>query len=98
MPMNIRARRSVMLSISVPFLQLAFFILTPTLMFPSSASQEIPAASIGQVSPTSLDFGQVLVNQTSPQQRVRLTNTGDTTLTISNISIAGLGLTYHAIV
>jgi hypothetical protein len=52
----------------------------------SEVSSESP---IGDVSPTTLDFGAVLVNQTSPQKRVRLTNTGDSKLIVSNISITG---------
>jgi hypothetical protein len=51
--------------------------------------EENPAGPVGQVSPTSLDFGQVLVGQTSPQKRVRLANTGDSELTVSSISISG---------
>jgi hypothetical protein len=43
----------------------------------------------GVVSPTSVNFGQVLVGQTSPQKRVSLKNTGESELTISNISISG---------
>jgi hypothetical protein len=43
----------------------------------------------GVVSPTSINFGDVLVGQTSPQKRVSLKNTGDSELTISNISLSG---------
>jgi hypothetical protein len=53
------------------------------------AQGENPANASGVVSPTSLDFGQVLLDQTSPQRRVRLANTGDSELTVSNISITG---------
>ena len=66
----------------------------------ASAQTAIPDASrseqpenrntpVGVVSPTSLNFGQVLLNQTSPQKRIRLTNTGDSELTVANISISG---------
>jgi hypothetical protein len=43
----------------------------------------------GVVSPTTVNFGQVLVGQTSPQQRVRLKNTGNSELIVSSISISG---------
>ncbi len=42
----------------------------------------------GVVSPTALNFGQVVVGQTSPPQRVSLTNIGDSELTVSDISIS----------
>lgn len=43
----------------------------------------------GMVSPTTVNFGQVLVGQTSPQQIVTLKNTGDSQLTVSSIAISG---------
>ena len=58
--------------------------------FDSAETQEAsPQVSIGQVTPTTLDIGQVLVGQTSVQKRVRLANTGDSELTVSNLSITG---------
>jgi uncharacterized repeat protein (TIGR03803 family) len=42
----------------------------------------------GVVSPTTLNFGQVVVGQTSIPQLVSLKNTGDSELTVSNISIS----------
>jgi len=50
---------------------------------------ETPQDAYGVVSPTSLNFGQVLIGLTSPQKRVSLTNTGDSDLTVSSISISG---------
>jgi hypothetical protein len=49
-----------------------------------------PEAPIGEVSPTTWDFGPTLVGCTSPQKRISLTNTGDAQLTMDNISITGL--------
>jgi Big-like domain-containing protein/centrosomal CEP192-like protein len=43
----------------------------------------------GVVVPTAVNFGPVLVGQTSPQQRVTLKNTGTSELTVSSISISG---------
>jgi uncharacterized repeat protein (TIGR03803 family) len=42
----------------------------------------------GVVSPSALNFGQVVVGQTSLPQSVSLTNMGDSELTVSNISIS----------
>lgn len=39
--------------------------------------------------PDSLDFGRLLVNQTSPPQAITLTNTGSSALNISDVSISG---------
>lgn len=64
---------------------LAVVALTSTFLFAAAAAQTGP---YGVVSPTSLTI-QALVGQTSPPQRVRLTNTGDTELTVSNIAISG---------
>ncbi len=47
------------------------------------------STSYGVVSPTSVNFDQVLVGQTSPAQRVSLTNTGTSELTVSDIEISG---------
>jgi len=43
----------------------------------------------GVVSPAALNFGQVIVGQTSPPKDVSLKNTGDSELTVSAISISG---------
>jgi hypothetical protein len=43
----------------------------------------------GVVAPASFDFGEVLINQASPQMHFGLTNTGSAELTVSSISIAG---------
>jgi hypothetical protein len=43
----------------------------------------------GVVSPTSVNFGKVTVGQTSPQQLVSLTNTGNSELSVSAVSITG---------
>jgi hypothetical protein len=43
----------------------------------------------GIVSPTSMNFGQKVVGQTSSPQSVSLTNTGESELTFSDISISG---------
>src|SRR5713101_2840209 len=50
---------------------------------------QVGAGPTAVVSPTALDFGPVLVGQTSPQKKVRVTNNGDADLTISSISISG---------
>ena len=57
-----------------------------SLLSGSAAAQGGP---YGVVSPTTVNFGQVLVGQTSPQQRVRLKNTGTSELIVSSISISG---------
>jgi hypothetical protein len=57
-----------------------------SLLSGSAAAQGGP---YGVVSPTTVNFGQVLVDQTSPQQRVRLKNTGTSELIVSSISISG---------
>ena len=44
---------------------------------------------IGKVSPTALNFGPVLVGQTSPKRLVALSNIGSSELTVSSISISG---------
>jgi hypothetical protein len=43
----------------------------------------------GIVNPTTLNFGQVLLGQTSPQKLVALKNTGVSQLTVSSIAISG---------
>ncbi len=43
----------------------------------------------GVVSPTTVNFGDVQVGQTSPQQRITLKNTGNAELKITDISISG---------
>jgi hypothetical protein len=43
----------------------------------------------GKVVPTALNFGSVLLGQTSPTKLAALSNTGLTQLTVSNISISG---------
>lgn len=45
---------------------------------------------VGEVSPTSFDFGPTLVGCTSPQKRISLKNTGDVQLIMDNIAISGL--------
>lgn len=52
----------------------------------SASAQSGP---FGVVSPSSLNFGQVLVGQTSPTQLIALKNTGDAEMTVSNIAISG---------
>lgn len=47
------------------------------------------AQPVGQVSPTNLDFGSVLVGTTSRQFEVILKNTGDATMTVPSISTNG---------
>lgn len=56
-------------------------------LFISSLRAQMP---VGEVSPTSLDFGPTLVGCTSPQKRVALKNTGDAQLVMDSISITGL--------
>jgi hypothetical protein len=62
--------------------------------FSSSTSKALKqivetSAPYGVVSPSALNFGQVVVGQTSPAQRISLVNTGNSELTISDISISG---------
>jgi hypothetical protein len=45
--------------------------------------------SIAEVSPASVNFGDVIVGQTSPQVRVSLKNEGDSEIVIASISISG---------
>jgi len=52
-----------------------------------AASQ--PDTGVGVVSPATVSFGKVLVNQTSPEKSVKLENTGDSELTVSSVSISG---------
>ena len=47
------------------------------------------AQPIGQVSPTHLDFGSVLVGTSSPQLEVTLKNVGDAVMTVSSVSTSG---------
>jgi hypothetical protein len=61
-------------------------LIVVSLLGRSAAAQSGP---YGVVSPTTVNFGQVLVGQTSPQQRVRLKNTGTSELIVSSISISG---------
>jgi len=42
-----------------------------------------------QLNPTSLNFGDELITNTSPAQTVVLTNTGNATLTISSVTVSG---------
>lgn len=49
-----------------------------------------PQTPIADVSPTSWDFGPVLVGCTSPQKRVSVKNSGDAQLIMYSISITGL--------
>jgi hypothetical protein len=41
------------------------------------------------VSPTTVNFGSVLIGQTSPQKLISLKNTGGVELTVSDLSISG---------
>jgi len=43
---------------------------------------------VAQLVPTSINFGDELINTTSPTQTVTLTNTGNATLNITNVSIS----------
>ncbi len=53
-------------------------------------SSLLAQSPIGEVSPTSIDFGPTLVGCTSPQKRISLKNTGDAQLIMDKISISGL--------
>jgi hypothetical protein len=44
---------------------------------------------IAQLSPTSINFGDELINTTSPTQTVTLTNTGNATLNITSVTVSG---------
>jgi hypothetical protein len=50
---------------------------------------EITDLPHGVVSPTAPDFGQVVIGQTSAEKLVSLKNTGNSELTVSDISISG---------
>ncbi len=68
-----------------------------TLTVTDSASNSPQTASltgvgteaIAQLLPTTINFGDELVNTTTPTQTVTLTNTGNVTLNITNVSISG---------
>lgn len=47
------------------------------------------AQPVGQVSPSNLDFGTVLIGSTSRQIRVTLTNIGDATMAVPTVSTSG---------
>jgi len=51
------------------------------------------AAPVASLSRTSVDFGKVNLNTNSATQTVTLTNTGDGTLSIASIVVAGTGFT-----
>ena len=53
----------------------------------------IAATLILGISPTSLSFGNVLTGTTSATQNVTITNTGNSNVTISQITVAGAGYT-----
>jgi trimeric autotransporter adhesin len=53
-----------------------------------SGTGTAPAGSVS-VAPTSIPFGTVNVNSTSPVQKVTLTNSKTTTLTITSVGVAG---------
>jgi hypothetical protein len=57
--------------------------------FDSSTSNSVKLAPYGVVSPTSMNFGQEVVGQTSAPRLVSLENTGESELTISSISVSG---------
>jgi hypothetical protein len=64
---------------------ICLFLCLTTLAARSAQAQTGP---YGVVSPTTLNF-QVPVGQTSPPQLISLKNTGDSELTVSDISISG---------
>jgi hypothetical protein len=66
-----------------------FILLATVLSSAFLATAQNPTAPYGVPSPTSVNFGPVLLNQTSPQLRVSLKNTGESQMTISSISISG---------
>lgn len=70
--------------ISLTLIVLAVLVLA-VLLCGSAPAQTAPTA---MVSPGTLNF-QTLVGQTSPPQRVSLTNTGESEITVSSISITG---------
>jgi hypothetical protein len=55
----------------------------------SNTVTQVVEGPYGVVSPAAVNFGQVPVGQTSPQQRVTLKNTGNAELVITDISISG---------
>jgi hypothetical protein len=55
----------------------------------SNALSQIVQGTYGVVSPTAVNFGQVLIGQTSTQKLISLKNAGTSELTVSNISIGG---------
>lgn len=63
------------------------FIMVLSVVFLTSLLQA-QNGPYGVVSPPTVDFGPVLVDQTSPQQRITLKNTGNSELIVSNISIS----------
>jgi hypothetical protein len=64
-------------------------IVTLTSMFLFAGAALAQTGPYGVVSPTTVNFGQVLVGQTSPPQKISLKNTGDSELIVSSISISG---------
>jgi hypothetical protein len=61
-------------------------VLVPAVLLCGSAPAQTATTAV--VSPGTLNF-QTLVRQTSPPQRVSLTNTGESEITVSSISITG---------
>jgi probable HAF family extracellular repeat protein len=58
----------------------------------SGSPQKVTLSGIGttaKLSPTSLSFGSVVIDTTSPSKAVTLTNVGTTTFKITNIAITG---------
>jgi len=58
----------------------------------AGSPQKVSLSGVGttaKLSPTSLNFGQVVIGNTSSDKAVTLTNVGTTTLAISSISITG---------
>lgn len=76
---NRSSRRKVM--------RFGLVLLAITSFLPASAHAQ--SGPYGVLSKTSLNFGNVLVGQTSTPERISLTNTGDAQLTVTSISVSG---------
>ena len=64
------------------------FILGSGLLL-SLGGAALATAPVVSLSPTSLNFGSMYVNKTTPAQKVTLTNTGNSTLSITSIAASG---------
>ncbi|MFL5349780.1 MAG: choice-of-anchor D domain-containing protein [Hyalangium sp.] len=65
-----------------------------------TATVGLSGAGVGQqiqVSETALDFGYQLLNKASSARVVRVTNSGDTTLTLSSVTVEGDGASQFAV-